>query len=105
MLIKKPEISSRELKNICKQQVRMVTGFPTGHGHLQKHLYTISVSDTSMSKKWGETEETSYHLLSERDSIATQRQLVLEKPFSDLKNIRDKSINDILKTARQTGFF
>lgn len=58
-----------------------------------------------MCRKCGEIEEALYHLLCECDSIATLRQSVLGKPFSNPKDVRDRDIKHILKTASQTKIF
>lgn len=77
MFIKEPKIVLRDLNNMSRQQLGMITGFLTGHWHLEKHQHTIGISDTPMCRKCNEIEETLYYLLCECDSMNTLKQLVL----------------------------
>lgn len=105
MFIKEPGILLRDLKNVSRQQVRTVTSLLTRQGRLQKHSHTIGVSDTLICRKCGETEETTYHLLSKCNSMATQRLLVMGKSFPDPKDITNMDVKYRLRTARQSGIF
>lgn len=105
MFIKEPRILLRDLKNRSSQQVRTITGLLTGHGHLQKHLHTIEVSDTPMCRKYREIETTKYHFLCECNSIAILRLSVMGKFFSYQEDIRNMNIIYIQRTTRQLGIF
>lgn len=57
MFIKEPRIVLRDLKNISRQEVRIVKSLLTELGH----LHTVVVFDTPMCRKCREIEETLYH--------------------------------------------
>lgn len=63
---------------MSKQQVRTVIGLLTGHGHLQKYLLTIGVSDASIYI--GNVEK---HLPCEHNSMVTPRQSFMGKSRSE----------------------
>jgi hypothetical protein len=70
-------------------QSRAVTGLLTGHNTLRRHLYLMGLIDSPLCRKCGAEEETSAHVLSECEALATPRHTTyLGSLFLDPENVR-----------------
>ena len=80
-----PVASKRHARNLIKlnrDKIRKAIGTITGHCPLNKHLYTIGVTDSPLCRGCMEAEETPQHVLMECRSVADQRARILQSPAS-----------------------
>lgn len=73
---------SRKLLKLKRSQLRLVTGAITGHALLNKHLYTLGITDSPLCRACMESEETANHVLMECPGVATYRATHLGSPGS-----------------------
>ena len=64
---------ARNLIRLNRDKIRKVVGILTGHCPLNKHLFTIGVTDSPLCRRCMEAEETPQHVLMESKSVADQR--------------------------------
>ncbi|KAI5634242.1 hypothetical protein NE865_13043 [Phthorimaea operculella] len=80
-----PKLSSRlskKLLRLKKPQLRMLTSIITGHGHFNKHLSVIGVTDSPLCRACMEEEETAVHVVLHCKEVATYRAKYLGNPGS-----------------------
>ncbi|KAI5651394.1 RNase H domain-containing protein [Phthorimaea operculella] len=80
-----PTLSSRlskKLLRLKKPQLRMITSIITGHGHFNKHLSVIGVTDSPLCRACMEEEETAAHVVLHCKEVATYRAKHLGNPRS-----------------------
>lgn len=78
-----PSISqrlSRQILNLKRIHLRLVVGAFTGHCHLNKHLFTLGITDSPLCRGCMEAEETAAHVLLECSAVTTQRATILGSP-------------------------
>ena len=97
----------KQIKNLSKKNISIITQMLTGHSTLQRHLYIMKIEDSPLCEQCCEDdeEETVEHFLSECPAFATTRYHTLGKLFlkrEDLKNLR---IQDILNFVNRTKRF
>jgi hypothetical protein len=83
-------------------QSRVVTGLPTGHNTLRRHLYLVGLMDSPLCRKCGTEEKTSAHVLSVCEALATLRHAYLGSLFLDPENVISLvlgAIRDFMKGA------
>jgi predicted Zn-ribbon and HTH transcriptional regulator len=56
-----------------RTQSRVVTGLLIGHNTLRRHLYVLELSNNPTCRKCGTEEETSVHIMSECEALASLR--------------------------------
>jgi hypothetical protein len=58
-----PNLTAKtRLLSFNRTQSRVVTGLPTGHNTLRRHLYIMGLIDNPLCRKCGAEEETSAHV-------------------------------------------
>lgn len=73
---------SRALIQLCRPQLRLVTGAITGHGQFNRHLFNLGVTDSPLCRGCMEEEETAAHVLLECRGVAPYRARYLGSPGS-----------------------
>jgi hypothetical protein len=68
-------------------QSRVVTALLTGHNTLRRHLYLMGLIDSPLCRRCGTEEETSAHILSACEALATLRHTYLGFLFLDPENV------------------
>jgi hypothetical protein len=58
-------------------QSRAITGLLTGHNTLRRHLHLNRLSDSPLCRRCGAQDETSAHILSECEALASLRHVYL----------------------------
>jgi hypothetical protein len=72
-------------------QTRVVTGLPTAHNILRKHLYLMGLIDSTLCRRCEAKEETSSHVLSGCEALGTLRHTYLGSFFLDPEDVRSLS--------------
>ena len=69
----------RSLIHMKREQLRIVTGLITGHGHVLKHLKTVGLYDGDHTcRLCGEFEETAHHVVLECEALGARRRRLFE---------------------------
>jgi hypothetical protein len=75
-------------------QSRVITGLLTGRNSLRRHLYLMGLIDSRLCR-CGTGEETSAHVLSECEALATPRHTYLGSLFLDPENVSSLGLRAI----------
>jgi hypothetical protein len=86
-----------------RTQSRVVTGLLTGHNSLRRHLYLLGLLDSPLCRGCGVKEETSAHILSECEALASLRHIKLASFFLELEDIKSIRLGAIWSFSRATG--
>ena len=89
-----------ELLKLPKSDLRILTGFYTGHFQLRYHLNKIGLSIDSLCRFCGEKDETSEHLLCECDVFSRRRYKILGKSRPNPRQIWELSPKKVLDFIR-----
>jgi len=89
--------------SLNRTQSRAVTGLLTGHNTPRRHLHLLGLSDSPLFRRCGAEEETSAHILCEREALASLRHVYLS-PFLEPEDIKSISLGAILNFSKATGF-
>ena len=84
-------------------QSRAVVGFLTGHNTLRRHLHILGLIDSPLCRKCGGAEETSAHILSECEALASFRHTYLGPYFLEPKDIQSMSLGAIWRFSKAIG--
>jgi len=85
-LISGPSLGSKARFLSCNRtQSRVVTGLFTGYNALRRYRQRVGLSDSSLCRRCGEQDETSAHILSEREAMASLSHTYLGTFFWDRK--------------------
>jgi hypothetical protein len=102
-LILGPHVAAKTtLMSFNRVQSRVVTGLPTGHSTLRRHLHIMGLMDSPLCMKCGAGEETSDHVLCECEALVTLRHIYLGSFFLDPEDVRGLSLRAIWN-FRRTG--
>ena len=85
-----------------RKQSRAVSGLLTGHNTLKRHLHLMGLSDSSLCR-CGAKDETSAHILSECEALASLRHVYLGSFFLEPEDINSISLGAIWKFSKATG--
>jgi ribonuclease HI len=91
------------LLSFNRTQSRVVTGRPTGHTSLRKHLYLMGLINNATCRKCGTEEETSVHPLCECEVLASRRPAYLCSFFLDPEDIKNLILGAIWNFSEGTG--
>jgi len=80
-----------------------VIGLLTGHNTLKRHLHRMELSDSPLCRRCGAEEETTAHILSEREALASLRHAHLGPFFLEPEDIRSISLEAIRNFSKVTG--
>jgi hypothetical protein len=86
-----------------RTQSGAVTGLPTGHNTLKRHLYLTGLSDSPLCRRCRAQEETSFHILCEREAFASHRRVYLGSSFLEPEDIKSISLGAIWNFSKVTG--
>jgi hypothetical protein len=64
-----------------------MTGLPTGHNTLRRHLHLLGLLDSPLFRRCGVSEEISAHILCECEVLASLRNVRLGSFFLEQENI------------------
>jgi hypothetical protein len=84
-------------------QARAVTGLLTGHNTLRRHLHLLRLVDNPVFRRCGVEEETSAHILCEREALASLRHAYFGSFFLEQKDIKNMSFGAIRDFSKATG--
>jgi ribonuclease HI len=88
--------ANKNILGLSKQNLRILTGFLTGHCTLRYHLGKLGLSDQTICRLCLEEDETSEHVLCSCEAVASLRLNILGKPFLSLPEFHSTSFSDIL---------
>lgn len=100
-----PEINCRLAKKLLKlsrPNLRAITSVITGHGHFNKHLFVIGVTDSPLCRGCMEVEETAAHVMIECHAVADYRARYLGAPRSIPEVLQ--CVNGLLKFLEEIGW-
>jgi hypothetical protein len=103
-LISGPSLSTKvKFSSFNRTQSRVVTGLLTGHNTLRRHLYLLGLLDSPLCRGCGVKEETSAHILCEREALASLRHTYLGSLFLELEDIKSIGLGAIWSFSKATG--
>ncbi|XP_045534631.1 uncharacterized protein LOC123721138 [Papilio machaon] len=80
-----PEINKRisnTLLKLSKPQLRVAVAALTGHGHFNKHLFNLGITDSPLCRACMEEEETALHVIQHCPAVSDYRDRYLGPPRS-----------------------
>ena len=92
-----------EMLRMGRADIRAVTGLITGHCWLNKHFYTIGLSETDTCRGCGEEEETPLHALCQCEGFTTFRRRLLGMEKTNQEELRKIPLKKILEFFKNTG--
>jgi hypothetical protein len=102
-LISGPNLATgARLLSFNRTQSRAVIGLLTGHNTLRRHLHVMGLSNNPTCRKCG-TEETSAHILREREALASLRHKYMGSFFLEPLDIRVLGVGAIWNFVKGTG--
>jgi hypothetical protein len=84
-------------------QSRFVTGQPTGHNTLRRHLYLKGLINSPLLRRFAAEEETSVHVLCESEVMASLRNAHLGSFFLDPEDDKSLNLEAIWNFSRRIG--
>ena len=85
-----------------RTQSSVVTGLLVGHNTLRRHLYLMGLTNNNSCRRCGTEEETSLHILSECEALASLRQAYRSSFFLDPEDIKGLSLRAIWNFSKGT---
>jgi hypothetical protein len=103
-LISEPGLDAKaKLMSFNRTQSRAVIGLLTGHNTLRRHLHILGLADSPLCRKCGVEEETSAHILCEREALASLRHMHLGSFFLEPEDIKSLSLGATWNFSKATG--
>jgi len=95
-LILGPDLASgARLFSSNRTQTKVVIGLLMGHNTLRRHLCIMGLGNNPICRKCGIVEETSLHILCEREALASLRHTYLGSFFLDPEDIKELGVGAI----------
>jgi hypothetical protein len=91
------------LLSFTKVQSRVVIGLLTGYNTLRRHLHLMKLMDSPLCRKCGAEDETSAHVLSRCEALASIRRVYLGSCFMELRDIKSQTLGDIWSFRKAAG--
>jgi hypothetical protein len=88
-------ITAGEL-NLSRNQLRIMTGFSTGHCHLKGHLFKLGLVNSPPCDRRQQASQMASHILCDCGPLATLRFRHLSHHFMESGDIEDMSLNKTL---------
>jgi hypothetical protein len=90
--------------SLSREQSRVVTGLLTGHNtiNMHRHLHLMGLRDSPLCRKCGAEDETSAHVLSRCEALASSRHTYLGS-FLEPRDIKHVSLGAIWHFGRAVG--
>ena len=82
---------------------RAVSGLLTGHNTLRRYLQLMALSDSPLCSRCGAEDETSAHILCEREALASLRHVYRGFFFLEPEDIKSISLGVIWNLSKATG--
>jgi hypothetical protein len=77
-----------KLLSFNRTQSRVVIGLLTGHNTLRRHLHLMGLTNSPLCRRCEAEDETSAHILSEREALALLRHVHLGSFFLEPEDIK-----------------
>ncbi|CAH0712851.1 unnamed protein product, partial [Brenthis ino] len=94
---------TKELLQLNKYKTSAVTRILTGHCKLNKHMFTLGLSQTAMCRLCHETEETAMHILCSCGPLMHRRSIYLGQHIMQPEEIQMLPAQKIWKFLESTG--
>jgi len=91
------------LLSLNRTQTKVVIGLLTGHNTLRRYLCIMGIGNNPRCRKCGTEEETSVHVLCEREALASLKCIYLGSFFLDPDDIRKLGVKAIWRFGNATG--
>ena len=91
------------LLSFDRTQTRVVRGLPTGHNTLRRHLYLMGLINNPLCRRCGSEEETSVHILSECEALASLSHAHLGSYVLGSEDVKSLRLEAIWNLNKGTG--
>lgn len=81
------ENKTKKLLQLSRSQLKIITEIMTGHGHFNKHLFNIGVSQVDLCRFCNEDKETCEHIMCDCNALHRKRMTHLGQYFINLSEI------------------
>jgi len=103
-LISGPSLTAKtKLLSFNKTQSRVVTSLLTEHNILTRHLHLTGLTNSPLYRRCEAEDETSAHILCEREALVSLRHVYLGSFFLDPVEIKNLSLGAIWNLSKRTG--
>ena len=96
---------ARDMLNLDRNSLRIVTGLYTGHSVLNRHLHILGLQDSPFCQYCRGELETTFHLVAQCDYYTAARVNTWGKPYLDSSDISNITVKDLLRFTSKTGRF
>lgn len=86
--------------DLSKRELRLLTGYLTGHNCLRYHRHNIGLADNVICRLCASGVETSVHMLGHCEALSRSRYLIYGKSQVDSEEIKNTPIRDLMKIIR-----
>ena len=86
-----------------RTQTRAAAGLLTEHNTLRRHLHLLGLSDSPLCRSCGAENETSAHILCEREVLTSHRHVYLDFFFLEPEDIKSINLGAIRNFSTVTG--
>ena len=90
----------RDILDLSKSELRLLTGYLTGHNCLRYHLHKIGCAENSLCRLCATDAETSMHLLCKCEALSRFRYQIFGRAQLGPLEIRNAPIRDLLRVIR-----
>jgi len=97
-----PTVNTR-LLSFNRIQSTVVTGLLPGHNTLRRHLHIMGLIDSPLCRRCGAKEETSAHVLSKCEALASLRHVYMGSSFLDPLDVKSLSLGVIWNLSKGAG--
>ena len=95
----------KQIRDMNKSDIRIITHMMTGHSTLQKHLCNMKIEEDPTCEQCLEDTEDLEHYLTDCPAFATIRQRTFGETFLKRVDLKNLSIKNILKYVKRTKRF
>lgn len=89
------------LLNMSKENIRIITGFLTGHCKVNSHLARLRIRDDPDCDLCGDSSETARHLLCECSNLTSIREQIFDKAWLTPKEICEQPLINVVTFYRR----
>lgn len=78
---------TKQLLQLSRRQLKIITEIMTGHGHFNKHLFNLRISQTDICRFCNDDKETGEHIICKCNALHRKRMRYLGQYFINLNEI------------------
>ncbi|KAG5679486.1 hypothetical protein PVAND_009051 [Polypedilum vanderplanki] len=93
-----------QIRNLERDQIRLLCGILSGHYLFRKHLFTMGLSDSTLCPRCEADEDTAFHAVCNCPALASRRYTTFGFHVLSAEEAKELKIEDILLLATTLKF-